>query len=72
MSNENPKAKSENDEANAVADALRSVAYQLKRLGQGESTDHRGAVEMLAISVVEGAEKIAASIESLADAIRNR
>lgn len=71
MANERPENESPNDESNQIADSLNSVAYQLKRLGQGESTDHRGAVEMLAISVVEGAEKIAAAIESLAEAIRN-
>ena len=54
----------------SVADALYSIANNIKYLGGGDNTDERGAVEVLAIPVGEGAKKIAEALGELAEAIR--
>jgi hypothetical protein len=51
--------------------SVREVASALRDLGKGTATsDPRGAIEFLAISILEGAEKISGSLECIADAIR--
>jgi hypothetical protein len=51
---------------------MSSIAYQLNGLGKGNSTDSRGAIEFLAISISEGCEKVASAIEQLAAAVSSK
>lgn len=53
-----------------LATVGQGVVTQLKYLGGGDNTDHRGAVEMLGVSVREAGERIAEGLESIASAIR--
>ncbi len=56
---------------NAIAEALGSIAVNLKYLGVGDAATEMGAIEFLAVSVKEGCEAIAASNLEIAEALNN-
>lgn len=51
----------ESEIANAAVEAIGSLAYQVKMLGGGDSTDGRGAVEFLGIVVSKAIEDLSIS-----------
>ncbi len=52
-----------------VAKAISSCAMHLKYLGVGDAASTMGAVEFLAVSIKEGLERVAGSIDRLAGAV---
>ncbi|HTU60640.1 MAG TPA: hypothetical protein VMF89_19445 [Polyangiales bacterium] len=55
-----------------LIDAFKSIAYQLKCLGNGDAASHMGAIEYLSVQIKEGSERIASSLSEIAEAIRDR
>jgi hypothetical protein len=55
-----------------IADALTSLAAQVKYLGAGDAGSTMGAVEFLAVEVREGTTRIANALEQIAQALRDR
>jgi hypothetical protein len=58
-------------EENEVAEAIKSLAFQVKYLGTGENGSPMGAVEFLATELKEGLEGVASAIYEHAEATRN-
>jgi len=55
----------------AIARATEKLAMWVKYLGGGDNADNRGAVELPAIKVEEGANRIAEAGEAIAGAIES-
>ena len=53
-----------------ITDALDGIADALKWLGNGDASTPMGAIEAHGKAILDAADKIAASIDNLADAIR--
>lgn len=65
-----PNVSDSNMEPANVVDVLNKLAVYLKYLGGGDNTDSRGAIEVHAIAISEGAEAIAGALRDVAEAIR--
>jgi hypothetical protein len=50
-----------------LADAVNSVAYQLKNLGVGNAATEMGAIEYLATQIAESGSKIADAVREAAN-----
>lgn len=63
-----------NDEtelAESVQQSGDKIASALRALGTGDAATSMGAVELLAMEIKNGSERIAGAIETLAEAIRD-
>lgn len=69
-----PNESDQNLEAANVVDGLfalsRAISSGLKWLGNGDAATPMGAIEALGKSILDASEKIADSIDNLAEAIR--
>ncbi len=62
----------ENSIAESVSSAGTSIASALRALGTGNASTDVGAIELLAMEIKNGSERIAGAIDNLAEAIRDR
>jgi hypothetical protein len=60
------------ENANQVADALESISVGINRLGMGNASTDIGAIEGLAMKIVEAAELIGSSIDRGVDEMQTQ
>jgi hypothetical protein len=67
-----PVDEEEAEGLDAVANAIYRLAQALTAFGLNGAGTHMGAVEVLAMEIKEGSERMASAISDLAEAIRER
>lgn len=57
---------------NLIADGLNNIATALHKLGNNDASEPFGGLEALGMTILDGSEKIANAIQSLASAIEEK